>query len=130
MKSYLGRTIILVKDYGEAFRFYKKNFGFGAIFDYTTEAGDRYLHIGTDPQDSCGIWFLEAQTDEQKQRVGNQTAGMPTMVIYTTSLEEQYDKLKANEVQIVKEPVRQAQFKYLHCLDLYGNELIITELVD
>jgi predicted enzyme related to lactoylglutathione lyase len=130
MKSYLGRTIILVSDYKKAFNFYRKNFGFSAIFDYTTSDGERYLHIGTDPQNSCGIWFLEAKTDEQKSHVGKQTGGLPLLVIYTTSLEGQYDKLKANDVKIVKEPEEQAQFKYFHCHDLYGNELIITELKD
>ncbi|MFZ6051406.1 VOC family protein [Halocola ammonii] len=130
MKSYLGRTIILVHDYQEAFNFYRKCFGFNAIFDYTTTDGNRYLHIGTDPQDSCGIWFLKAQSEEQKARVGNQTAGMPLMVIYTTDLDELYEKLKKYNVEIVDDPKEQAQFKYFHCLDLYGNELILTELKD
>lgn len=130
MKNYLGRIIILVNDYEEASNFYEQNFGFKRIFDVTTDVGQRFLHIGTDTVNSLGIWFLKADSKEQKERVGRQTAGQPTMVIYTTSIEEQYQKLKDNNVMIKVAPVLTPEYKFLHCLDLYGNEIVVVEIKD
>lgn len=128
MKNYLGRIIILIEDYEEASAFYEQNFGFKRIFDVTTDVGQRFLHIGTDPIDTLGIWFLKADSKEQKERVGDQTCGQPTMVIYTTSLEELYRKLKENNVKIKIEPVWTPGYKFLHCFDLYGNEIVVVEI--
>lgn len=128
MKNYLGRIIILIDDYEEASAFYEHNFGFKRIFDVTTDVGQRFLHIGTDPMDTLGIWFLKADSKEQKERIGNQTCGQPTMVIYTTSLEDLYQKLRTNNVRIKTEPVFTPGYKFLHCLDLYGNEIVVVEI--
>jgi len=130
MKNYLGRIIILVNDYEEASLFYEQNFGFKRMYDVTTDVGHRFLHIGTDPKDSFGIWFLKADGKVQRERVGDQTHGQPTMVIYTTSLDELYEKLIANKVSIHVKPVRTPDYKYFHCLDLYGNEIVVVEIKD
>jgi hypothetical protein len=128
MKNYLGRIIILIEDYEKAALFYEENFGFKKMFDVTTDVGQRFLHMGNDPLDTLGIWFLKADTKEQKERIGNQTGGQPTMVIYTTALEEQYQKLKENNVKIKIAPVLTPGYNFLHCLDLYGNEIVVVEI--
>ena len=99
MKNHLGRLILLVEDYEPALQFYQKNFEFETLFDITTSVGQRFLHIGTNSTNAMGIWFLKAEGKEQKERIGKQTAGQPTLVIYTTSLSELYDKLKHNNVR-------------------------------
>ena len=128
MKNYLGRIILLVNDYEQAASFYDNNFGFTKIYDVTTDVGQRFLHMGTDPFDALGIWFLKADSKEQKERVGNQTSGQPTIVIYTTSLEALFQKLKSNHVKIKVEPVLTPEYKFFHCLDLYGNEIVVVEV--
>jgi predicted enzyme related to lactoylglutathione lyase len=128
MKNYLGRIILLVEDYEPAAEFYEKNFGFKKIFDVKTDVGQRFLHIASDPLDSAGIWFLKAESKDQRLRVGNQTAGQPTMVIYTTSLNETFELLGKNGVRVTVKPVLTPAYKYLHCLDLYGNEIVVVEI--
>jgi predicted enzyme related to lactoylglutathione lyase len=128
MKNYLGRLVLLVKDYDEATNFYERNFGFTKMFDTTTDVGQRFLHIGTHALDSMGIWFIKADGKQQLERIGNQTNRQPTMVIYTTSLEELYQKLKTNGVKITVEPVITPNYKFLHCDDLYGNEIVVVEV--
>jgi len=128
MKNYLGRIILLVEDYEKAAEFYENNFGFKRMFDVTTDVGQRFLHIGSDPLDTLGIWFLKADSKEQKALIGKQTGGQPTMVIYTTSLEEEYRKLKENHVKIKVEPVLTPGYSFLHCFDLYGNEIVVVEI--
>jgi hypothetical protein len=128
MNNYLGRMILLVSDYEEASNFYENNFGFKRIYDVTTEAGQRFLHIGSDSKDNAGIWFLKAESKEQEERIGNQTAGQPTLVIYTTSLELLNKKLNENKVRIKVPPILTSEYKFLHCFDLYGNEIVVVEL--
>ena len=130
MKNYLGRIILLVNDYEAAASFYESNFGFTKIYDVTTDVGQRFLHMGTDPLDALGIWFLKGDSKEQRERVGNQTSGQPTMVIYTTELETLFQKLKSNEVKIKVEPVLTPEYKFFHCFDLYGNEIVVVEIKD
>lgn len=128
MKNYLGRIILLIDDYEKAATFYADNFEFTKIYDVTTDVGQRFLHMGTDPLDALGIWFLKAESKEQKERIGNQTAGQPTMVIYTTDLEALFERLKCNGVKIKVEPVLTPEYKFFHCFDLYGNEIVVVEI--
>lgn len=128
MQSRLGRVIILVNDYDEAYEFYQKNFFCKKIFESTTPEGQRFLHIGFTENDSVGIWFLQADTNEQKTRVGKQTAGQPTLVIYSDDSESLYNHLLKNDVTIIEELVTTPESKFFHCLDLYGNRLTIVEL--
>ncbi len=128
MKNYLGRIILLIEDYEKAASFYEENFGFKKMFDVITNVGQRFLHMGADPLDSLGIWFLKADTKEQKERMGNQTGGQPTMVIYTTSLEVLFKKLTDNNVKIKIAPVLTPEYKFFHCFDLYGNEIVVVEI--
>ena len=128
MKNYLGRIILLVEEYEPAAEFYERNFGFKRIFDVKTDVGQRFLHLGSDLPGSAGIWFLKADTKEQKLRVGNQTAGQPTMVFYTSSIREIFAKLKEAAVRIKVELVLTPGYSYFHCLDLYGNEIVVVEI--
>jgi len=127
MELSLGRIILLVNDYDEAFEFYEKKLKCKKFFDIT-ENEQRFLHIGFNANDKAGLWFLKAQTDEQKSRVGNQTAGQPMFVIYTDSLQEFYNHLINENVKIVREPVDIPEYKFFHFLDLYGNEIVMVEM--
>lgn len=127
MRNYLGRMIVLVDDYEKAADFYERNFGFKRIFDASAN-GQRYLHIGTETPDSMGIWLLKAGNPSESQKIGNQTAGHPAMVIYTSSLNELYQQVKSNGVRITVEKVLTPGYAFFHCQDLYGNEIVIAEL--
>jgi len=127
MELSLGRIILLVNDYDEAFEFYERALLCKKFFDIT-EKGQRFLHISLNANDKAGIWFLKAETDEQKLRVGNQTSGQPVFVIYTDSLEEYYNHLVNENVRIVRKPVDIPEYKFFHFLDLYGNEIVMVEM--
>lgn len=125
--NHIGRVIILVHDYDEAFAFYEQSFSFKKIVDYT-ENGQRFLHAGPGSKDEASIWFLKADTKEQKERVGNQTGGQPILVIYTSSLEILYQHLNRQGVKIKVQPVITQDYKFFHCHDLYGNEIVVVQL--
>lgn len=124
IKNHIGRLIILINDFDEALNFYENNFNAKVLVDYTTAEGQRFLHIGFDTADAIGIWFLKGDS----ARIGNQTAGEPTFVMYTNALDALYQKLLKNGVKIKLKPVYTDAYCFFHCYDLYGNEIIVTEL--
>ncbi|MCB0728771.1 MAG: VOC family protein [Ignavibacteriae bacterium] len=130
MKTKLGRVVILVKDYDEAFEFYEKNLGCKKFFDLTDDRGLRYLHVGFNSESSAGIWFLKAQTDEELERVGNQTSGQPVFVLYTDSFDDHLETFINNEVKIVREPEITEEYMLLNFLDLYGNVITLVQLLN
>ncbi len=123
----LGRTVILVKDYDDALKFYKGVLDCHIIFDQTTEEG-RFLHIGFSKKNSAGIWLLKAEGDEQLALVGNQTGGQPAMVIYTDDFEDTYGKLQRMKVEIIRKPQQDAEFRHTQFADLYGNKIVLVEI--
>jgi len=128
IKNHIGRLIILVNDFDDALNFYQDNFNAKVLVDYTVAEGQRFLHIGFDTTDAIGIWFLKSDSNGLHQGVGKQTGGEPTFVIYTNALDALYQKLLKNEVKIKLEPVYTDAYCFFHCYDLYGNEIIVTEL--
>lgn len=128
MELCFGRIVILVNNYDEAYEFYQRVLFCKKFFDIELN-GQRFLHVGFNANEKSGIWFLEAETAEQKKLVGSQTLGQPMFVIYTNSLEEYYMHLKEQNVDIKKEPIEFSGYKFLHFLDLYGNEIVAVEMM-
>lgn len=128
MNNRLGRFVLLVHDYDEALHFYQKAFDCSVWFDKTTDAGQRFLHIGFSKNDSAGLWFLKAENEESNLKVGRQTGGEPLLVVYTDSLKAVHQNLIELKATLSREPVFDPEYSYLHCLDLYGNEIVVVEL--
>lgn len=128
MKTRLGRAVILVDDYDKAFAFYEKNFFCKKIHDSTAN-GQRYLHIAFSDNEGIGVWFLKAD-NRQNEKIGMQTAGQPTLVIYTDIIDELYKHIQSNQVRVIETLVSTAESKFFQCLDLYGNRLTIVELAN
>lgn len=129
MKVDLGRAVILVNDYDEAFNFYKDNFGCKKFFDITNDEGERFLHICFDSETRAGVWFLKATTNEQKEIVGNQTGGSPVLVLYTDDFEQLNEILTDNGVKYKTEPELTNKYKSVSVFDLYGNEIVVVQLL-
>ena len=128
MKNTLGRIVLLIHEYEETLEFYQKKLGFQVLFDQTMETGQRYLHMTPSKGDSLAIWFLKAESETQKQAIGNQTKGQPTLVLYTDSFEEMHKRLLEHKIRIKKQAIDSPDAKFLHFLDLYGNEIVLVQL--
>lgn len=126
-KISLGRTIVLVKDYDEAYNFYHRVFGCHKIYDDTAPDGQRYLHVGFGGVENTGIWFLKVSS-ESESKVGNQTGGEPLLVLYTDDIFPLFDHLIGEGVEITEEIVISPKSKFFHCRDLYGNRIVVVEL--
>lgn len=123
----LGRVVVLVRDYDEAYQFYQKAFGCHKMYDETRPDGQRFLHIGFGKNENNGIWFLRA-SEASESRVGNQTSGEPLLVLYTSDIFPLYDYIRESGVEINEELKITPKSKFFHCMDLYGNRIVIVEL--
>ncbi len=128
MLQTLGRLIILIHDYDAALTFYRDILGFQLIVDMTNAEGQRFVHVGLPGQPGVGVWFLEATTAEQRDRVGNQTGGEPCFVAYTDDVQSTYRDLQSKGVKFRGPPHEDAEAAFVHCYDLYGNEIVLVQL--
>lgn len=123
----LGRMVVLVDDYDDAIGFYVDKLGFEVFVD-TAAPPRRYVHVRLPDQPDAGIWFLEAESDAQRERVGNQTAGQPCAVLYTDDLARDHASLTERGVRFVRPPKEGGGASFAHFVDLYGNEFVLVEL--
>ncbi len=129
MKTNLGRTVILVDDYDKAYEFYERIFFCKKLHDSETPTGQRYLHIAFSEDDSVGLWLLKAEAEEQINQIGRQTAGQPTLVVYTDDCQSLFEHVSKNNVEILEGLVEAPQSKFFHSKDLYGNRITVVELI-
>ncbi|WP_035711061.1 VOC family protein [Salibacterium aidingense] len=123
----LGRMIILVNDYDEASAFYEQAFGFKKLVD-REESGQRFLHLGLPGQDDTGLWFLKADTPEQKEKIGNQTTPHPALVLYTDNFTQALRQAEQAGAEAMGEIMDTPEHQAVHVKDLYGNIIILVQL--
>lgn len=127
----LGRMVLLVRDYDEALRFYRDALGFVPLHDETTPDGQRFLHVGLPAQAGgppVGLWFLTPAPGDE-DRVGRQAGGQPLLVMYTDDCGEAVARLQALGVRFKRLPAAQGGSVFAQFYDLYGNEIVLVELM-
>ncbi|HUF28675.1 MAG TPA: VOC family protein [Gemmatimonadaceae bacterium] len=127
----LGRTTLLVHDYEEALAFYRDVLGFTVLHDSTASSGQRFLHIGLPDQRGSppvGLWLLEPAGDDA-ELVGRQAGGQPLLVIYTDDCHGDVATLQRRGVGFRGPPVAEGGALFAHFSDLYGNVVVLVELL-
>lgn len=124
----IGRTTILVRDLDESRDFYRRAFGFRTLFDGEFAPGMRTVHVGPEGQRDPGLWLFVPTNDAERARIGSQTGGAPTLVIYVEELESLLARLETSDVRVVKPFTVQGEAKFGHVLDASGNEIVLVEL--
>ena len=100
----LGRLVILVTDYDTAIAFYQDKLGMEVFVDMAVGA-QRYVHLRLPEQPSVGVWLLQAQTQAQRDRVGDQTGGQPVGVFYQQRHAPRSRALRRARRAFTREPV-------------------------
>lgn len=117
----IAQIALIVKDYDEAIKFYTQKLNFRLIEDTVRSANKRWVIISPPGNSNCNILLAKAKNNEQEKVIGNQTGGRVFLFLYTDNFEEDYQNLKKNNIQIVRE--RSEEDFGTVCLfsDLYGN---------
>ncbi|WAI85293.1 MULTISPECIES: VOC family protein [Achromobacter] len=123
----LGRLVLLVNDYDTAISFYQDKLGMEVFADMPV-GQQRYVHLRLPSQPAVGVWLLQALTQAQRDRVGDQTGGQPVGVFYTDDVMRDHSSFTARGVRFTKEPVHDDSTIYAHFIDLYGNEFILVQM--
>lgn len=121
MKHRLAHVALLVRDYDEAIRFYVDMLGFRLLEDiYQPEQDKRWVLV----QPSGGgtsILLARAVNDEQRATIGAQSGGRVFLFLDTDDLMADLATLRANGVEIRREPKTADYGKVAVVADLYGN---------
>lgn len=130
MFTSIARIALFVHDYDDALAFYRDVLGFEVLFDAEVDARGRFLHVGLPSQPGVGLWLRQARTDAERALVGKQAAGEPFLVLYTDDCRAAVATLEQRGARVRRQPVEDAGSIAAHIEDLYGNEIVIAELLD
>ena len=128
MQSKLGRFTLIVRNYEEATTFYVDKLGFEIITDQVSSR-HRFVHLGCAGQFPVGLWLWEASQDEL-HLVGNQAGNHPLLVMYSEDCISDYYKWLDRGVRFLNEPVQTQTEIFVHAQDLYGNEIVLVEMIN
>ena len=128
MEQHIGLIALVVEDYDQAIAFYTKKLHFILIEDTKLSVEKRWVVVRPPGSGNCSLLLAKASTEEQFSRIGNQTGGRVFLFLYTDDIDRDYKNLVEQEVQIIREPSREAFGTVVVFADLYGNLWDLIEI--
>jgi catechol 2,3-dioxygenase-like lactoylglutathione lyase family enzyme len=117
----LMHVALVVDDYDKAIKFYTEKLNFKVVEDTVLSETKRWVLISPPGSEGCRLLLAKAANEEQQSKIGNQTGGRVFLFLHTTNFQADFDRLKKNEVTIVREPSNEVYGTAAVFADLYGN---------
>ena len=121
----MGQSIvhiaIVVDDYDDAIKFYNEKLDFDLVDDTPQSETKRWVLVKPKGPGDCNVLLAKGVGNEQRSRIGNQTGGRVFMFLATDDFWTDFEKIKANGVEIVREPKVEEYGIVAVFADLYGN---------
>ena len=121
MKQKIAHIALLVADYDEAISFYVDKLHFDLIEDTALSETKRWVLVAPKGSQEFSLLLAKADGNFQKQSIGNQSGGRIFLFLNTDNFDRDYQNLKDNNIEIVREPKTEAYGKVLVFKDIYGN---------
>jgi catechol 2,3-dioxygenase-like lactoylglutathione lyase family enzyme len=121
MNQHIAHIALVVNDYDEAIQFYTKKLNFTLIEDTKLSETKRWVMVKPTGQGHCCLLLVQAATEEQKSRVGNQTGGRVFLFLYTDDFWRDYNNMLEQKINFVRPPVKEPYGTVAVFEDLYGN---------
>jgi catechol 2,3-dioxygenase-like lactoylglutathione lyase family enzyme len=114
----------VVKDYDEAIEFFVGRLGFALIEDSPSVAesgrAKRWVVVRP-PGGGTGLLLAEADGDEQRRAVGNQTGGRVAFFLRVDDFGEAYERMRHGGVEFLTEPREEPYGSVAIFRDISGN---------
>ena len=121
MKQKIAHIALLVADYDEAISFYVDKLHFDLVEDTILSETKRWVLVAPKGSQDFSLLLAKADGAIQKQSIGNQSGGRVFLFLNTDNFDRDYQNLKDNNIEIVREPKTEDYGKVLVFKDLYGN---------
>ena len=121
MKQKIAHIALLVADYDEAISFYVDKLNFDLIEDTALSETKRWVLVAPKGSQDFSLLLAKADGAIQKQSIGNQSGGRIFLFLNTDNFDRDYQNLKDNNIEIVREPKTEDYGKVLVFKDIYGN---------
>ena len=121
MKQEIVQLALVVNDYDEAIQFYTQKLHFTLIEDTVLSETKRWVLIAPPGSTGCRLLLAKASTEEQRNRVGNQTGGRVFLFLHTDDIHRDYKNMIGQEIEFVREPSTEPYGTVAVFKDLYGN---------
>lgn len=125
MNRSLGPVAFLVRDYGEAIRWFTEKLGFQLLEDTDLGAGKRWVRVGVEG----GTQLLLARADGSKQKaaVGNQAGGRVFLFLRTDDFSRDHAAMLGKGIRFREAPRFEPYGTVAVFEDLYGNPWDLIE---
>lgn len=117
----IAHITLLVNDYDEAIRFYTEKLNFMLVEDTPLSHTKRWVRIAPATGEGCCLLLAKADGAEQQARIGDQSGGRVFLFLHTDDFWRDYERMQANEVRFIREPVVEPYGTVAVFEDLYGN---------
>ncbi|MEM0578614.1 VOC family protein [Flavobacterium polysaccharolyticum] len=121
MKQKIAHIALLVADYDEALSFYVDKLHFDLVEDTALSETKRWVLVAPKGSQEFSLLLAKADGAIQKQSIGNQSGGRVFLFLNTDNFDRDYQNLKDNNIEIVREPKTEDYGKVLVFKDIYGN---------
>ncbi len=131
MISEIVHVAIVVRDYDEAIEFFTHKLGFEVVEDTPVpEQGKRWVVIRPQGSKGTSLLLARASNEEQSSRIGAQTGGRVFLFLSTDDFCGDFERLKENGVEFVREPATYDYGTVAVFKDLYGNLWDLVQYTD
>ncbi len=121
MKQSIAHISLVVKDYDEAIDFYTKKLRFRLLEDTVLSETKRWVLVAPPGSYGTALLLAKAANEEQLSRVGNQTGGRVFLFLYTDDFYRDFQQMKNEDIEFVREPQEEDYGIVAVFKDLYGN---------
>ncbi|MDB5089458.1 MAG: hypothetical protein JWR09_3452 [Mucilaginibacter sp.] len=121
MKQHIAHITLLVNDYDEAIHFYTEKLEFDLIEDTRLGETKRWVLVAPKGSKECCLLLAKADSEEQKNNIGNQTGGRVSLFLYTDDFWRDHVSMLAKNIEFIREPKTEPYGIVAVFADLYGN---------
>lgn len=112
---------VVVDDYDRAKAFYCDVLGFECLSDEPLDDGKRWLVVKPQGADGGALLLAEADGEEQRRAIGNQTGGRVGFFLHTDDFARDHETMIARGVRFLEQPRHEAYGSVAVFADPYGN---------